>query len=268
MTATDSAFVGSIPALYDRHLGPMLFAPYAADLAARVRTSPAKRVLEVAAGTGIVTRALHQTLPGATIVATDLNAGMIAHAAQQLAAPNVTWAEANAMALPFDAASFDLIVCQFGAMFFPDRVIAFREAHRVLVPGGRFLFNIWASLDHNEIPRIIAHTVAAAFPDDPPSFIERTPHGHGNPAVTEAELRDAGFSRVDVEIVELPSRAPSAADPAIGFCQGSPARMEIAARDAGRLTEVTEAATRALAQRFGPGPIEAPMRANVFDATK
>ena len=264
----DSAFVGSIPALYERHLGQLLFAPYALELAARVSAKPAARILETAAGTGIVTRALHEALPAATIVATDLNAGMIAHAATQLSAPNVTWGVANAMELPFEDATFDVVVCQFGAMFFPDRVVAFRQAHRVLAPGGRFVFTMWSSLEYNEIPRVVARVAAEAFPDDPPGFIARVPHGHGDAGATEAELRTAGFSQIAVETVELPSRAPSAADPATGFCQGSPLRMEIEARDAARLTEITEAATRALAERFGPGPIEAPMRANIFVATR
>ena len=138
----------------------------------------------------------------------------------------------------------------------------------MLVPGGRFLLNMWSSLEFNELPRIVARAAADAFPADPPTFIERVPHGHGDPAITSVELRAAGFSSVDVEVVELPSRAPSASDPAIGFCQGSPLRMQIEARDAARLREITDAATAAIAERFGPGPIEAPMRALVFDAVK
>jgi SAM-dependent methyltransferase len=268
VSTSESAFVGSIPEIYERHLGPMLFVPFAADLAARARTRVPRRVLEVAAGTGIVTRALHAAFPSADIVATDLNEGMIALGARRLAAPNVTWRQADAGALPFADAEFDLVVCQFGAMFFPDRTRAFQEAYRVLVPGGRFLLNMWSSLEFNEIPRIVARAAADAFPADPPTFIERVPHGHGDADVTLAELRAAGFSTAEVEIVELPSRAPSAADPAIGFCQGSPLRMQIEARDAARLHEITDAATAAMAERFGPGPIEAPMRALVFDAMK
>jgi ubiquinone/menaquinone biosynthesis C-methylase UbiE len=264
----DSAFVGSIPALYDLHLGPLLFEPYAADIAARARTEPPRRVLEIAAGTGIVTRALHDALPDAEIVATDLNEAMIAHGRQRLGSARVSWRQADAMALPFADGEFDLVVCQFGVMFFPDRARAFREAWRVLRPGGRSMLSVWASLEHNLVPQLVARAVAAAFPDDPPQFLERTPYGHGDAAVTEAELRAAGFSQVGAEVVERTSRAPSAATPAIGFCQGTPVRMEIEARDASRLSDVTEAATRAVAQRFGPGPIEASHRANVFVATK
>jgi len=267
-SGSDAAFVGSIPEIYERHLGPMLFVPFAGDLAARARARVPRRVLEVAAGTGIVTRALHAAFPEADIVATDLNEGMLAHGARQLAAPNVTWRQADAGALPFADAEFDLVVCQFGAMFFPDRARAFEEAFRVLVPGGRFLLNMWSSLEFNEIPRIVASAVAEAFPDDPPTFVERVPHGHSDADVTTAELRAAGFSSVAVETVDLPSRAPSAADPATGFCKGSPLRMQIQARDAERLDDITDAATAAVARRFGPGPIEAPMRALVYDAVK
>ncbi len=268
MSTADAAFGGSIPDLYDRHLGPMLFVPFADDLARRALARPARRVLEVAAGTGIVTDALHAALPQAHIVATDLNEGMIALGARRLYDPNITWRQADATVLPFADGEFDLVVCQFGAMFFPDRLRAFQEAFRVLGPGGRLLLNMWSSLEHNEIPRIVARAVADAFPDDPPTFVERVPHGHGDPAVTEAELRAAGFSAVEIATVELSSRAPSAADPAIGFCQGSPLRMQIEARDRTRLREVTDAATAAVAERFGPGPIDAPMRALVFDALK
>ncbi len=268
MSGANAAFAGSVPAIYDQHLGPLFFEPYAADLAERATALRPERILEIAAGTGIVTRALRAALPDATIIATDLNEGMLAQGARELRDAHVSWRQADAMALPFRDAEFDLVVCQFGAMFFPDRTTAFREAWRVLRPGGHFVLNMWASLEHNEIPRIIAHAVTRAFPDDPPRFIERVPHGHGDAAVTEAELRAAGFSGIAFESVELPSRAPSPAGPAIGLCQGSPVRQQIEQRDAGRLAEITAAATRALAERFGPGPIEAQMRANVFDAMK
>jgi SAM-dependent methyltransferase len=268
VTGSDAVFAGSMPALYDRYLGPLYFEPYAADLAARVRTQPPSRVLEVAAGTGIVTRALHDALPDATITATDLNPGMVAHGSGRVSAPNVVWSVADAMALPFGDAEFDLVVCQFGAMFFPDRIRAFREAHRVLAPGGRLLLSMWDSVEHNELPGTIARAVAAAFPDEPPSFVTRTPHGHFDTARTEAELRDAGFDPVEIAVVDARSRAPSATDPAIGMCQGSPLRAEIEKRDPSRLAEVTQAAADAVAARFGDGPIDVPMRAFVFDARR
>jgi len=268
VTSGDAVFAGSIPALYDRHLGDMLFAPYADVLASRAAAQPPRTVLEVAAGTGIVTRALHAALPNAAIVATDLNAAMIAHAATRLTAANVTWRQADAMALPFDDAAFDLVVCQFGVMFFPDRIAAFREARRVLAPGGRFLFTMWAPIEHSPLAGIVARAAADAFPNDPPSFLARTPYGHGDPAVTEGELRAAGFTHIENATVDAPSRAASAYDPAIGFCQGTPLRSEIESRDPARLAAVTESAARAVAARYGDGPIEATMRAFVFGARR
>ena len=227
----------------------MLFAPYAEELANRAAAQSPRRVLEVAAGTGIVTRALHAALPGARIIETDLNAAMLAHAATRLTAANVIWRQADAMSLPFDDASFDLVVCQFGAMFFPDRAQAFREARRVLAPGGRFVFTMWASIEHSPLAAIVARAAADAFPNDPSSFLTRTPYGHGDPAVAEDELHAAGFTRMDVETVDMPSRAASPHDPAIGFCQGTPLRSEIESRDPARLAAITESAAHAVAAR-------------------
>src|SRR5215469_14013615 len=122
MAETDRVFTGSVPALYDRYLGPLIFAPYAADLARRVGAAAPSRILETACGTGIVTRAIAAALSDAAeLVATDLNQPMLDHAAAQPGAARAVWRQADALALPFDDASFDIVVCQFGAMFFPDR---------------------------------------------------------------------------------------------------------------------------------------------------
>ncbi len=261
--ASDAEFKGSVPEIYDRHLGPFLFEPYAAEVARRVRDVPVKNVLEVAAGTGILTRALRDTLPRDTrIVATDLNAPMVAYGARKVAADNVTWAQADGMSLSYADGEFDVVVCQFGAMFFPDRVRGFREALRVLAPGGRYIVAMWAPVEFSPVSQTVERAVAAVFPDDPPGFISRTPHGHGDPAVTQRELREAGFTEIRVEDVACTGRVRSALDPAIGFCQGSPLRGEILARDASRLDEVTQA----VAARFGNGPFDAPLRAFVFTA--
>jgi len=269
MQETDKLFVGSMPALYDRHLGPLLFAPYAEDLAARVAGSAPKRVLETAAGTGIVTRAMAGRLPDSVaITATDLNQAMVDYAAAHTAARNVTWRQADALALPFADSSFDAVVCQFGVMFFPDKAAGFREALRVLRPGGVFLFNVWDRIEDNPISHVLTEAVAALFPADPPRFLARTPHGYHDIAVIRAQLGQAGFARVETETVVKPGRAPSPRDPAIGFCQGSPLRSEIEARDAGRLQEATEAAARALAERFGSGPIEGKLQAHVIAAVR
>lgn len=266
MTQADKVFAGSIPALYDRYLGPFLFEPYALDLAKRFAGFQG-RLLETAAGTGIATRALAHALPASVaITATDLNQPMLDHAAQGLDAPQVTWRQANALSLPFADASFDAVVCQFGAMFFPDKIAGFAEARRVLGPGGRFLFSVWDRIEENEIPAVVSATVADVFPHDPPGFLARTPHGYHDKDRIRHELRQAGFSHVEAETVTLLSRAASPDDPAIGFCKGTPLRHEIEERDAGRLDEVIHFVTRSVAQRFGDGPIEGKIQAHVFTA--
>ncbi|MET1111056.1 MAG: class I SAM-dependent methyltransferase [Allosphingosinicella sp.] len=264
MTATDVQFAGSIPEFYDRCLGPFLFEPYAADLAGRAAALRPKRILETAAGTGIVTRALAAALPEARIVATDLNPDMLEVAARKLASERVTFAPADAQSLPFPDAGFDLVVCQFGAMFFPDRVAAYREALRALRPGGAFLFNVWDRLDANPASQAVAEAVAALFPGDPPSFISRVPFGYHDKAAVEADLRAAGFARVESETVARRSRG-SARDVAPGLCQGSPLRSEIEARAPERLDEATGAALAELIRRCGD-PVDAAISAHVFTA--
>ncbi|AWK87962.1 class I SAM-dependent methyltransferase [Azospirillum thermophilum] len=267
MTEADKAFAGSIPALYDRYLGPFLFEPYALDLAGRLAGFEG-RLLETAAGTGVLTRALaHALPPGVAITATDLNQPMLDHAAQRLDAPQVAWRQADALTLPFESASFDAVVCQFGAMFFPDKPAGFAEARRVLRPGGRFLFSVWGRIEENEIPAVVHAAVAAAFPRDPPSFLARTPHGYNDRERIDRDLREAGFTHVEMETVALRSRAASPTDPAMGFCKGTPLRHEIEARDATRLDEVTGLVAQTLARRFGDGPIDGGIQAHVIVAT-
>ncbi|MDB5422846.1 MAG: SAM-dependent methyltransferase [Phenylobacterium sp.] len=255
MSEQDRAFTGSIPEIYDRYMGPMLFEPYALDLARRF-TGFAGALLETAAGTGRVTRALAQALsPRAAITATDLNAPMLARAAQVVRAPNVTWREADAQALPFGDASFDAVVCQFGVMFFPDKAAGFSEARRVLKPGGRFVFSVWDSLEANDISRAVHEAVASLFPDNPPSFYARTPFGYHDEAQIRAALAKAGFGEVEVERVALPTRSGSAADAATALCTGTPLRAEIEARRPDGLEDVVRAVTPALAREFGQGAV-------------
>jgi SAM-dependent methyltransferase len=264
MEATDTVFAGSIPELYDRCLGPFLFEPYADDLAARAAALRPRRILETAAGTGIVTAALARALPEAEIVATDLNPGMLGVAAAKVVSPHVSFAPADAQSLPFPDGAFDLVVCQFGAMFFPDRVAAYREARRVLAPGGAFLFNVWDRLDANPASQTIADSVAALFPDDPPGFLARVPFGYHDKARVEADLRSAGFAAIEAETVAKRSRG-AARDVGPGLCQGSPLRAEIAARAPDRLDEASDAALSALIRLHGD-PVDAAMSAHVFTA--
>jgi ubiquinone/menaquinone biosynthesis C-methylase UbiE len=266
MTSADALFSGSIPALYDRHLGPLLFEPYASDMAARAAALDPRRILETAAGTGIVTEALVRALPRAEIVATDLNQAMLDVAAGRVESPRVTFREADAQSLPFPDASFDLVVCQFGVMFFPDRIGAYREARRVLKPGGRFLFNAWDRIENNPVSAALAAAVAEIFPQDPPTFLNRVPFGYHDKARIEADLRAAGFEAIEAETVGKRSRIGSAREAAIGLCHGSPLRAEIEERGPDRLDEATEAAAAALSRLSGADGAEMPMSAHVFSA--
>lgn len=266
MQRNDAAFIGSVPELYERYLGPLLFEPYARNIVERARNRPPKEILETAAGTGQVTRLLADANPDARIVATDLSAAMLARAAASGAHSGVSWETADMLALPFPDGVFDLVVCQFGIMFVPDQTAAFREALRVLAPDGRYLFNVWASLETNEIPNIVSGVVKDAL-GLPNTFMERTPHGHGDPAALERRLRAAGFSSIGVDSVRLPSRGPSAHDVAVGFIHGTPMQAEIVSHAPERLAEITASVERALAHRFGDGEVDAEMHAFVFEAT-
>jgi ubiquinone/menaquinone biosynthesis C-methylase UbiE len=268
MTTVDTVFSGSIPALYDRYLGPLLFEPYAQDLAKRLSALNAERVLETAAGTGIVTRALERSLsPRGSIVATDLNQPMLDHAAARVSSSRVSWQKADAQALPFSDGAFDAVVCQFGVMFFPDKQKAYREVRRVLKPGGHFIFNVWDRLEHNEFADLVTAAVADIFASDPPRFLARTPYGYHEQQAVITEVRSAGFTNFAVETLTRRSVAPSGRDASIGFCQGTPLRNEIEARGANRLAEATEAAAERISARFGNGTVDGMMQAHVFTAS-
>jgi ubiquinone/menaquinone biosynthesis C-methylase UbiE len=267
MTRVDAVFAGSIPALYDKYLGPLIFESYADDMARRLSSLKLGSVLEIAAGTGIVTSALMKALPPAvSLVATDLNQGMLDVAKSKDTANRVSWQQADAQALPFPDAAFDAVVCQFGVMFFPDKPKAYREARRVLKKGGRYLFSVWDSLANNEIADLVTSAIAELFPNDPPRFLARTPHGYHDKDAITAALKDAGFIDVAIETVANRSRAATAVDAVIGLVQGSPLRSEIEARDAKRLAEATAAAAAKVTARFGSAPIDGKMQAHVITA--
>jgi len=269
MAATDKLFAGSIPEIYDRFLVPLIFESYADDLAVRIAELKPQSVLETAAGTGVLTRALAARLPAsAHIVATDLNQPMLDRAAsRQPDDPRIVWRQADALQLPFEDKLFDVVTCQFGVMFFPDKIQGYREARRVLKSGGRFLFNVWDQISKNEFAELITHTLASLFPHDPPCFLARTPHGYHNLLMIRDELAAAGFASILVETLDAVSGARSPRDATIAYCQGTPLRNEIEGRDPSRLEEATHEAAEALARRFGPGLIEGRIRAHVVTAT-
>lgn len=269
MASTDAVFAGSVPDLYTRYMGPIFFEPYAERLAGRIAETALRDVLETACGTGIVTRALRRVLPGtAAITATDLNQPMLDHAKALPGGERVRWQQADAQALPFPDAAFDAVACGFGVMFFPDKVRAYREALRVLRPGGRFVFTVWNSLETVELQFVAHDAVAALYPHDPPGFLRRVPCGYHDTAAIRADLAQSGFDDADIETLDLASRAASARDAAVGTVRGTPLSGEIAARDPAGLDHAVEAVAEAISARFGAGPIEARMQARVVTARR
>jgi len=265
MLNSDTMFSGSIPENYDRYMVPLIFAQYAADLARRAASLSPTAVLEIAAGTGAVTRALApKLLSGARYVVTDLNQPMLDYAAsQQPPDDRISWHQADAMALPFGDATFDLVCCQFGAMFFPDRPAAYREAKRVLKPGGHVLFSVWDRIEENVFADDVTNALARLFPNDPPRFLARTPHGYHDKALIRGDLQAAGFSDVTIETRAEISRAPSPRIPAVAYCQGTVLRSEIEAREPGKLAAATDYAASALAERHGSGEVAAKIQAHI-----
>jgi len=270
MVATsDKVFAGSIPEFYERFLVPLIFEPYALDLARRLAKSKPGAVLETAAGTGVLTRALASALPApARMTVTDLNQPMLDHAkTRQPADSRIAWRQADALALPFEDRSFDAVACQFGVMFFPDKVQGYREARRVLKPGGHFFFNVWDRIEENDFADVVTQALAAVFPQDPPRFMARTPHGYHDEKQIREELKAAGFTNVSIDAVDARSKAPSPRDPAVAYCQGTPLRNEIEARGAPGLEEATNKAADAMARRFGTGAVDGRIRAFVIGAS-
>jgi ubiquinone/menaquinone biosynthesis C-methylase UbiE len=270
LSELDKRFGGSIPELYDEYLVPLIFESYASDLAGRVAGLSPDAVLETAAGSGVVTRALAGRLAqSARYVVTDLNQPMLDRAAKRQGADTrIVWQQADALELPFDAGSFAAVLCQFGVMFFPDRVAGFREARRVLEHGGTFVFNVWDRIEENEFADIVTEAAAALFPENPPRFLARTPHGYHDIAVIREEVAAAGFSEISIETVTSISAAPSPRHPAIAYCQGTPLRNEIEERDATLLESVTDRAEEAIAARYGSEAVSAKIQAHIVTAKR
>jgi ubiquinone/menaquinone biosynthesis C-methylase UbiE len=265
MAETSINFSGSIPQLYDRYLGPVLFEPYAADLARRAAAQATGPVLEMACGTGIVTQQLRAHLaPEVEIVATDLSQPMLDYAQAKLPTlKNVTWRQADIAALPFPDAAFPTVVCQFGLMFVPDKQAAFREARRVLRTGGVFAFNVWDKVTANPFVHITHETLAKLFPVDPPQFL--TPFTFNDPEVLRQLLTTQGFSNIQLETVRLEARSESANALATGFVQGSPFSAAIQERGAS-FESVIAAVAEALAQHGGAAPFRSTLQAVVVTA--
>lgn len=256
-------FKHSTPSLYDKYLGPLLFEPYARHVASEIANFLPERILETAAGTGIVTRAVAEAVPAATIVATDVNPAVVEFAAQHVDLKRVTVQCADAQELPFEDESFDLVLCLFGVMFFPDKVRANAEARRVLRAGGRYVLVSYNRLDLNPVPKAAGEAVASLFSEDP-RYMERGPFSYTDAGQIKADLRAAGFETVELETVELSSHV-SARDAAHGIVLGSPFRAEIERLDASALERATMAVEQALTAWDGR---DAPMSAHIASATR
>ena len=259
--------MGSVPALYDALLVPLIFAPYAADLAERVRLRSPSKLLELACGTGAVTRALAERLPATvSMLATDLSQPMLDRAARIGTRRPVTWQQADAMQLPFSGATFDVVVCQFGVMFFPDRARAYEQVRRVLRPGGAFVFNTWDRIEANDFADTVERALGELYPEAPPRFMSRTPHGYFDPRAVEEDLARAGFGETaTISPLAARARADSARVVAEAYCQGTPLRAELEGRGPDELARATDAAEAALARRFGAGPVEGALNALVVE---
>jgi len=264
-----SRFIGDIPTQYDTGLGPHLFVDYAADLTRRAAAGKPARVLEIAAGTGIVTRMLRNALPGSTdLVASDLNPSMLAVALGKFGADErVKFQPADATALPFADGEFDTLVCQFGVMFFPDKDKAYREVYRVLASGGRYHFNVWDSFDFNPFARVSHETVTGFFEEDPPDFFT-IPFGYHRIDAAKASLIEAGFDDISVHVLKIDKTISQARRLARGLILGNPIIEEIDARGLPGSAAIVDAVTAALQREFGNDPGCMPLQAIIFDARK
>ena len=262
-------FIGSMPQHYDHGLVPIIFADYAADIAKRVAAARPSAVLETAAGTGIVTRLLRDLLPATTqLTVTDLNAPMLEIARQKFeAGEQVVFQAADATALPFGDRCFDAVVCQFGVMFFPDKDKGYREVHRVLVPGGRYIFNVWDSHRYNLFGRITHQTISSFFAADPPQFFS-VPFSYYQIDPIKESLLAAGFVDFAVEVLSREKVVPEVLSFVRGLIYGNPLIDQVRARGGVDPEAIVEAVVREMHREFGADPGRMPLQAMVVSARK
>jgi ubiquinone/menaquinone biosynthesis C-methylase UbiE len=269
MSDDAAGFVGSIPETYDRGLGPIIFTEYDEYTARLVASYAPSRVLETGAGTGIVTRRLRDLLPATTrLIATDLNPPMLDVARKKFRPDEaIEFQHADAMALPFADASFDAVVCQFGVMFFPDKEKSYREAYRVLAPGGRYVFSVWDGGYNRMRHGSIADEVAAQFfPTDPPQFYCVTGSYNKIDPIKES-LSDAGFIDLRIAVLTREKQVANIGAFARAMVYGNPLIDMIRTRGGVDPDQVVNALGEAFAREFG-NPARLPQRAILFEAIR
>lgn len=266
--STDSSFVGAIPFNYDKYFVPLIFEDYAADMAKRVSSSSAESVLEIGAGTGVVTRHLRDLLPqDVRITATDLNDAMLDLAKEKFVADdNIEFRQANAMSLPFADSSFDAVVCQFSIMFFPDKLEASREVARVLKPGGKYYFNVWDSYEHNHVAGTVQEAIASLYPNDPPRFYD-LPYGYFQIDPIKTMLGEAGFGEINIAVLPRDSVSESSRHVAYAMTLGSPMYSQLVERPDHTTDHILDVVDQAVANAHGASPVKAKMQGIVFEAT-
>lgn len=268
MSTSSTTFSGSIPENYDRCLGPLLFEPYALDLASRIPKKRISSVLELACGTGRVTFHLGTLLPGNTLlVASDLNPDMLAAARTLVVRDHIRWETIDMQSIPFEADSFDLVVCQFGIMFVPDKAKAFGEIFRVLKKGGLLLLNTWDKLENNRATLFAHQVINQFFKDNPVSFFE-VPFSFHDKKSIEKHLSGAGFTSFQVSLVKKMGASEKASDAAWGLVEGTPVIDSIVERNAGLVPAIREALEKELVKQLGDNPLKSPLQAWVVEAIK
>ena len=262
-----TAFAGNVPANYERYLGPFLFEPYALDLVSRLQDKKYPDILEIACGTGRVTKHLSKSVKHDTLTATDLNPDMIAIAKEITRDQHIKWIAADAMELPFDDGSFDLVVMQFGIMFFPDKEEALKEAYRVLKTGGKLIYNTWNKAETNEAIHEGRLVIESYFGENPPIFYNVPFSMHDDRELTTITRR-AAFKSITTTLVKKEGVSPSAADLAKGIVDGNPIYLTIVERDPSLINTIKEHIQKVLTEKFGAKTIKSPLQAWVVEGFK
>jgi ubiquinone/menaquinone biosynthesis C-methylase UbiE len=263
----NASFSGSIPANYEKYLGPFLFEPYAVHVASLLQDKKYPSILEIACGTGRVTAHLAKEVKHDSLTATDLNADMIEVAKKIVPDKNINWQQADAMQLPFADNTFDLVVCQFGIMFFPDKLKGLQEAYRVLKPGGKLLFSTWDKLENNPAIQAGRKVIESYFGENPPGFYN-IPFMMHHEEELQTLMKDAGFKNCTTTLVKKEGISASAADLSKGMVMGSPISLSIIEKDPALVEKIEAHVEKKLAEKFGNKPLKSSLAVWVCEGEK